>query len=196
MSIRELKNYNEWPRWSELAHVMASVLAFRIVQSNVWRHDWIEDISSVVGLRHDDLVDHAVKMKIADMKLASNPSSMTSIMGGMGSSVDLSDDSVLVMEVSYFISFLCDGKGVEPLPATSTGKAWSRIAGYLKESESFKALMTFMAEKYYGTGMKERLNRYGLLGSTNSSHYNTIQNEFQSAYPDAFRKGFWSSIFG
>lgn len=196
MSIRELKNYDEWPYWHELAENMASVLVFRIVQSNIWRHDWVDSVSSIVNMRRDDLVDHAVKMRIADMNLARGPSVVMSMMGGLGSSIDLSNDSALVIQASAFIGYLCDGNGEEPLPCTSIGKAWSRMAGYLSGSESFKALMTFIAEKYHGSGMKDRLGRYGLLGSTTSSSYTTIQNEFQTAYPDAFRKGFWASLFG
>lgn len=195
MSVRSMKNYDEWPRWNELAESMAMAAAFKIVHSGIYHYGWQESPSAVVDMSRDDLVDFMVKLRMAHMKMASSPSAMMSIVGGFGGDIDLSDDAALVSQSNSLIGYLTGQESVEPLACTSSGKAWARMCGYLHDSESFKALMTFISEWRGGETMKGRIRKYGLITATTSNAYTVTDASFKEAYPDEFKKGFWASIF-
>ena len=76
MSVRSMKNYNEWPYWHELAESMAMVAVFKIVHSGIRHYGWKESPSAVVDMSRDDLVDFMVKQRMAYMKVASSPAAM------------------------------------------------------------------------------------------------------------------------
>lgn len=196
MSVREMKNYSEWPYWHELAESMAMVAVFKIVHNGIRKHGWRESPSAVVDLTRDDLVDFMIKQKMANMKIASSPAVMMSIIGDIASDIDLSDESALVAQTTSFVGFLVGQESAEPLSCTSAGRAWSRMCGYLQASESFKALLTFISEWRGGETMKERLRKYGLLSTTTTQAYAETENSFKEAYPNDFKKGFWASLFG
>lgn len=195
MSVRELKNYNEWPYWHELAGTMVTVAIFKIVRNGIFHYGWKESPSAVVDMSRDDLVDFAVKQHISLMKVSSSPAAMMSVLGGFGSTIDLSDDSALVAQAGSLSDYLTGKESVEPLASTSSGKAWARMCGYLQDSDSFKALLAFIAEWHGGEGMKSRLRKYGLCAVTTSNAYSVTESSFKEAYPDNFKKGFWASLF-
>lgn len=195
MSVKSLKNYDEWPDWFELAEVMAYVAMFKIVHHAIWHYGWKEYPSAVISISRDDLTDFVVKRRMSMMEMARSPGDMMAILGGFGTSIDLSNDSALIAQSISFVNYL-SRHSVEPLPNTSSGKAWARMAGYLKEYSSFRALVTFMAEKHGAYGMRERIQRYGFVISTDSEAYILTDESFKEAYPDAFKKGFWASLFG
>ena len=196
MSVRSMKNYDEWPYWHELAGVMAMVAIFKIVHSGIYHYGWKESPSAVVDMSRDDLVDFMVKQRMAHMKMASSPAAMMSILGGFGADIDLSDDAALVAQASSLIDYLTGRESVEPLECTSSGKAWSRMCGFLQESESFKALLTFIAEWRGSATMKERIRKYGLTTAQTSNAYTSTEASFKEAYPNDFKKGFFASLFG
>lgn len=196
MSVREMKNYSEWPYWHELASTMATVAIFKIVRNGVCHYGWRESPSAVVDMTRDDLVDFAVKQHMSLMDMASSPAAMMSICGGLGSNIDLSDDSALAAQAISMSDYLTGRESVEPLECTSSGKAWARMCGYLQNSESFKALLSFIAEWHGGETMKSRIRKYGLYSTTTSQAYSVTESSFKEAYPDSFKKGFWASLFG
>lgn len=196
MSVRSMKNYNEWPYWHELAESMAMVAVFKIVHSGIRHYGWKESPSAVVDMSRDDLVDFMVKQRMAYMKVASSPAAMMSIVGGFGADIDLSDDAALVAQANSLIAYLIGQESVEPLECTSSGRAWSRMCGFLRESESFKALLTFIAEWRGGATMKERIRKYGLTTTPTSNAYISTEASFKEAYPNNFKKGFFAGLFG
>lgn len=195
MSVRAMKNYTEWPRWYELAEAMAMVAVFKIVHNGIYHYGWKDSPSAIVDMSRNDLVDFMVKQRMAHMKMASSPAAMMSIVGGFGSDINLSDDAALVAQANSLIGYLTGHESVEPLSCTSSGKAWSRMCGYLHDSESFKALLTFVSEWRGGETMKERIRKYGLTTTTTSNAYVVTETSFKEAYPNDFKKGFWASIF-
>ena len=196
MSVREMKNYSEWPYWHELASMMATVAIFKIVRNGVCHYGWRESPSAVVDMTRDELVDFAVKQHMSLMDMASSPAAMMSICGGLGSNIDLSDDSALAAQAISMSDYLTGKESVEPLECTSSGKAWARMCGYLQNSESFKALLSFIAEWHGGETMKSRIRKYGLYATTTSHAYSVTESSFKEAYPNSFKKGFWASLFG
>ena len=196
MSVREMKNYSEWPYWHELASMMATVAIFKIVRNGVCHYGWRESPSAVVDMTRDDLVDFAVKQHMSLMDMASSPAAMMSICGGLGSNIDLSDDSALAAQAISMSDYLTGKESVEPLECTSAGMAWARMCGYLQNSESFKALLSFIAEWHGGETMKSRIRKYGLYATTTSHAYSVTESSFKEAYPNSFKKGFWASLFG
>ena len=191
-----MKNYDEWPYWHELAESMAMVAVFKIVHGGIFHYGWKESPSAVVDMSRDDLVDFMTKQHMSYMKFASSPTAMMSIVGGFGADIDLSDDDALVAQANSLIGYLIGQESVEPLECTSSGKAWSRMCGFLRESESFKALLTFIAEWRGGATMKERIRKYGLTTAQTSNAYISTEASFKEAYPNDFRKGFFASLFG
>lgn len=189
MSVKDLKNYDEWPIWYELAMAMASVAAFKIVQSGIYNCSWNESISAVVNLTRDDLIDYVLKRQAANLKITSNLAGSMHILGGLGVTIDLSNESALVVQTDTLINFLMGKQSVEPLECTSTGKAWARMCTFLKKSESFKALLTFISEWYDIENMKLRISKYGLDTSITSNAYSVIEHSFKEAYPYEFKKG-------
>ena len=196
MSVREMKNYSEWPYWHELASMMATVAIFKIVRNGVCHYGWRESPSAVVDMTRDDLVDFAVKQHMSLMDMASSPAAMMSICGGLGSNIDLSDDSALAAQAISMSDYLTGKESVEPLECTSSGKAWARMCGYLQNSETCKALLSFIAEWHGGETMKSRIRKYGLYATTTSHAYSVTESSFKEAYPNSFKKGFWASLFG
>jgi hypothetical protein len=196
MSVREMKNYDEWPYWHELASAMVTVAIFKIVHNGVCHYGWRESPSAVVDMTRDDLVDFAIKQRMSLMDMASSPAAMMSICGGFGSNVDLSNDSALAAQAISLSHYLTGKESVEPLECTSSGKAWSRMCRYLQDSESFKALLSFIAEWHGGETMKSRIHKYGLYTTTTSQSYSVTESSFKEAYPNSFKKGFWASLFG
>ncbi len=196
MSVRQIKNYSEWPYWHELANMMVTVAIFKIVRSEVCHYGWSESPSAVVDMSRDDLVDFAVRQHMSLMEMSSSPAAMMSICGGLGSIVDLSNDSALTAQAISLSDYLTGKESVEPLDCTSSGRAWSRMCGYLKDSESFTALLAFIAEWRGGEAMKSRLRKYGLYVAPTSYAYSVTEASFKEAYPNEFKKGFWASLFG
>ena len=147
-------------------------------------------------MSRDDLVDFAVKQHMSLMEMSSSPAAMMSICGGFCSDVDLSNNSALIAQAISLSDYLTGKESVEPLDCTSSGKAWSRMCCYLKDSESFKALLAFIAEWHGGETMKSRLRKYGLYVASISHAYSVTESSFKEAYPNEFKKSFWSSLFG
>ena len=195
MSVREMKNYSEWPYWYELADMMVTVAIYKIVRNGIYHYGWNESPSAVVDMSRDDLVDFVIKQRMSLMKMASGPAAMMSICG-IGSNIDLSDDSALAAEATSLSDYLTGKETVEPLECTSSGKAWSRMCAHLHNSESFKALLSFIAEWHGGETMKSRIRKYGLYATTSSPSYCVTESSFKEAYPNSFKKGFWASLFG
>lgn len=196
MSVRQMKNHTEWPYWHELACMMVTVAIFKIVRHGIYHYGWSESSSAVVDMSRDDLVDFAVKQHMSLMEMSHSPAAMISICGGFCSDVDLSNDSALAAQAVSLSDYLTGKESAEPLECTSAGKAWSRMCGFLKDSESFKALLTFIAEWRGGETIKSRLRKYGLYAAATSRAYSITESSFKEAYPNEFKKGFWSSLFG
>jgi hypothetical protein len=196
MSVREMKNYSEWPYWHELANMMVTVAIFKIVRNGIHHYGWSESPSAVVDMSRDDLVNFVIKQRMSLMKMSSSPAAMMSICGGIGVNIDLSDDSALAVQAASLSDYLTGKESVEPLECTSSGKAWSRMCVYLHNSESFKALLSFIAEWHGGETMKSRIRKYGLYATSTSTSYSVTESSFKEAYPNSFKKGFWASLFG
>lgn len=196
MSVKQMKNYSEWPYWYELASMMVTAAIFKIVRYGIYHYGWSESPSAVVDMSRDDLVDLAVKQHMSLVDMSRSPAAMMSICGGLGSDVDLSNDSALTAQAIGLSDYLIGKDSVEPLACTSSGKAWSRMCGFLKNSESFKALLAFIAEWRGGDAMKSRLRKYELYVSSTSYAYSVTESSFKEAYPNEFKKGFWASLFG
>ena len=185
MSVREMKNYGEWPYWHELADMMVTVAIFKIVSYGICHYGWNESPSAVVDMSRNDLVDFAVKQHMALINMGSSPAAMMSICGGLGVDIDISNDSALVMQAIGLSDYLTGKENDEPLECTSSGKAWSRMCGYLQNSESFKALLSFIAEWHGGEEMKTRIRKYGLCVATTSYAYSITESSFKEAYPNS-----------
>ena len=196
MAIRALRNGNEWPYWYELAVMLGMVAAYKIVQSRLWSRGWVESVSSIIDMRREDLGNYLSKVQLATMRMANSAPEMMSIMGSWDGEVDLMNDGTLAAQINILIPYLCDGDGEEHLPNTAGERAWLRIAKYLSSSEAFKALMGFYAANHGGMSAKDRMQKYGLIGRENSSGFLAISASFKEAYPNAFQKGFWKSLFG
>lgn len=197
MSVYNMKNYDEWPIWSELAEVMATIAVFRIVKNGICNYGWHESDSAIVNMTRDDIVDYAVKQRMASMRMADSLSNIMSMLGGfVVGDIDLSNESTLVVQASGFIGYLFGHESVEPLSCTSIGKSWERMLGFLRQSNSFKGLVTFVSESRRSGVMRERIQKYGLGIAITSSAYKATEASFKEAYPNDFKKGFWAFLFG
>ena len=98
MSVRELKNYDEWPYWYELASTIVTVSMFKIVRSAIHSNEWREAPSSVVEMSRNDLVEFYMILEKSRLEMASSPTAMMSILGGFDSdTISLRNDSTLAM---------------------------------------------------------------------------------------------------
>lgn len=196
MSVRNLNLYGEWSKWDELAKSMAFVAAYKIVHQGICGYGWRESASSVIDITQADMVDYARMLHWSRIKMARGMASFMSMFGVFGEEIDLSDDLILAVHAQSLVEWLAEGHGAEPLKTTPIGKAWVCMCGYLKDSDSFKALLAVLIERKGGRIMRARVQKYGLAIDVKTQAYFVTEASFKEAYPRSFRKSFWSFLLG